>query len=35
MSFVKNLLEENGVLWQSGELGKVDGGGGDRGYVYC
>ena len=27
MSFVKNLLEENGVLWHSGELGKVDGGG--------
>lgn len=28
VSFVKTLLEENGVLWQSGELGKVDGGGG-------
>ena len=28
VSFVKNLLEENGVLWQSGELGKVDAGGG-------
>ncbi len=28
VSWVKTLLEENGVLWQSGELGKVDGGGG-------
>lgn len=28
VSWVKSLLEENGVLWQSGELGKVDGGGG-------
>ncbi len=27
-SWVKALLENNGVLWQSGELGKVDGGGG-------
>ena len=26
--WVKTLLEENGVLWQTGELGKVDGGGG-------
>ena len=28
VSWVKTLLEDNGVLWQSGELGKVDGGGG-------
>lgn len=34
MSFVKNLLEENGVLWQSGELGKVDGGGGGTVAMY-
>jgi aspartyl aminopeptidase len=27
-SWVKTLLEENNVLWQTGELGKVDGGGG-------
>ena len=34
VSFVKNLLEENGVLWQSGELGKVDGGGGGTVAMY-
>lgn len=28
VSFVKSLLDNNGVIWQSGELGKVDGGGG-------
>ncbi len=28
VSWVKALLENNGVLWQSGELGKVDAGGG-------
>ncbi|MEG1924963.1 MAG: aminopeptidase [Ruthenibacterium sp.] len=26
--FVTNLLDDAGVLWQTGELGKVDGGGG-------
>ena len=31
---MKNLLEENGVLWQSGELGKVDGGGGGTVAMY-
>ena len=34
VSFVKNSLEENGVLWQSGELGKVDGGGGGTVAMY-
>ena len=33
-SWVKNLLEENGVLWQTGELGKVDGGGGGTVAMY-
>ncbi|MBQ5591143.1 MAG: aminopeptidase [Clostridia bacterium] len=28
MSFVSKLLNENGVVWQTGELGKVDAGGG-------
>lgn len=34
VSFVKNLLEENDVLWQSGELGKVDVGGGGTVAMY-
>lgn len=34
VSWVKTLLEENGVLWQSGELGKVDGGGGGTVAMY-
>lgn len=34
VSFVKALLENNGVLWQSGELGKVDGGGGGTVAMY-
>ena len=34
VSFVRNLLESNGVLWQSGELGKVDGGGGGTVAMY-
>lgn len=33
-SRVKTLLEENGVLWQTGELGKVDGGGGGTVAMY-
>ena len=28
MGFVRNLFEENGVIWQTAELGKVDAGGG-------
>ncbi len=28
MAWVRNLLDENNVLWQAGELGKVDEGGG-------
>ena len=28
------MLDENGVLWQSGELGKVDGGGGGTVAMY-
>jgi len=28
MGFVSKLLNENGVVWQTGELGKVDAGGG-------
>lgn len=34
VSFVRSLLESNGVLWQSGELGKVDGGGGGTVAMY-
>ncbi len=34
VSWVKTLLESNGVLWQSGELGKVDGGGGGTVAMY-
>ncbi len=34
VSWVKNLLEENHVLWQTGELGKVDGGGGGTVAMY-
>lgn len=33
-SWVKTLLDENGVLWQTGELGKVDGGGGGTVAMY-
>ncbi len=32
--FVRQLLEENGVLWQTGELGKVDAGGGGTVAMY-
>ncbi len=28
MSFVSRLLDDNGIIWQTGELGKVDAGGG-------
>ncbi len=28
MAQIRNLLDKNAVLWQTGELGKVDGGGG-------
>lgn len=34
VSFVKNLLDSNGVIWQSGELGKVDAGGGGTVAMY-
>ena len=34
VSWVKALLEENGVLWQSGELGMVDAGGGGTVALY-
>lgn len=34
VGFVRSLLEANGVLWQSGELGKVDGGGGGTVAMY-
>lgn len=34
VSFVRSLLEANGVLWQSGELGKVDAGGGGTVAMY-
>lgn len=33
-SFVRTLFDENGVLWQTGELGKVDGGGGGTVAMY-
>lgn len=33
-SWVKTLLEENHVLWQTGELGKVDAGGGGTVAMY-
>jgi aspartyl aminopeptidase len=28
MAHIRRILDENGVLWQIGELGKVDAGGG-------
>lgn len=34
VSFVKSMLEKNGVLCQTGELGKVDGGGGGTVAMY-
>ncbi len=34
VSKIKTLLENNGVLWQSGELGKVDAGGGGTVAMY-
>ncbi len=34
VSWVKTKLEENHVLWQTGELGKVDGGGGGTVAMY-
>ncbi|MBQ7739724.1 MAG: aminopeptidase [Eubacterium sp.] len=34
VGWVRNLLDENGVLWQTGELGKVDGGGGGTVAMY-
>ncbi len=34
VGWVKALLENNGVVWQSGELGKVDGGGGGTVAMY-
>ena len=33
-AWVGNLLDENGVLWQTGELGKGDGGGGGTVAMY-
>lgn len=33
-AWVGNLLDENSVLWQTGELGKVDGGGGGTVAMY-
>jgi aspartyl aminopeptidase len=33
-AWVGNLLDENNVLWQTGELGKVDGGGGGTVAMY-
>lgn len=34
VGFVKNMLDSNNVLWQSGELGKVDAGGGGTVAMY-
>lgn len=34
VSEIRRLFEENGVLWQIGELGKVDGGGGGTVAMY-
>ena len=34
MAEVRNLLFKNDVLWQTGELGKVDGGGGGTVAMY-
>mgnify|MGYP004618503571 FL=1 len=28
MGYIRNMLDKNGVVWQTGELGKVDAGGG-------
>lgn len=33
-AWIGNLLDENNVLWQTGELGKVDGGGGGTVAMY-
>ena len=34
VGFVRNLLDREGVIWQSGELGKVDAGGGGTVAMY-
>ena len=34
MGFVRRLLDENGVIWQTAELGKVDAGGGGTVAMY-
>ncbi len=34
VSFVRRLLDENGVIWQTSELGKVDAGGGGTVAMY-
>lgn len=34
VAFIRQLMENNGVLWQSGELGKVDAGGGGTVAMY-
>ena len=33
-AFVRNMLDEAGIIWQSGELGKVDAGGGGTVAMY-
>ncbi len=34
MASIRKMLDENDIIWQSGELGKVDVGGGGTGAVY-
>ena len=34
VGFVRNMLDSEGIAWQSGELGKVDGGGGGTVAMY-
>ena len=34
MAYVRNLFDKEGVIWQTGELGKVDQGGGGTVAIY-
>ena len=34
MAEIRNLFDSNDILWQTGELGKVDGGGGGTVAMY-
>ena len=34
MAFIRKILDENGIMWQIGELGRVDNGGGGTVAMY-